>query len=80
MTTPDYPQVFVAGNQPAAEWRRASLKPWGVVATADNSQGDGEGALLVSVPRFDLTQTVVLMEIDSLRCLPLRFDLSQLSE
>ena len=72
VTSPDYPDVFVAGNQPNMQHRRASLKPWN---TPDD---DRKGALLIAVPRFDISHTVVLLELDSLTCLPLRLDLSQI--
>ncbi|KAL5965064.1 DNA polymerase subunit delta-2, partial [Taenia solium] len=69
--SPDYPDVFVAGNQPAAPFRRASLKPW------NTSDGAGKGALLIAVPRFDVSYTMVLLELETLRCVPLKFDLSR---
>ncbi|VDN98024.1 unnamed protein product [Rodentolepis nana] len=65
----DYPDIFAAGNQPMAGFRRASLK---------TGSSDKEGALLLSVPRFDVTFTIVLLELESLRCLPVKFDLSQI--
>ncbi|VDL64277.1 unnamed protein product [Hymenolepis diminuta] len=65
----DYPDVFAAGNQPEAGFRRASL---------NTDSSDKEGALLISVPRFDVSFTIVLLELESLRCLPVKFDLSQL--
>ncbi|VDM21825.1 unnamed protein product [Hydatigera taeniaeformis] len=68
----DYPDVFVAGNQPAAQFRRASLNPM------NTSNGAEKGALLITVPRFDVSYTMVLLELETLRCVPLRFDISQL--
>lgn len=65
--SPDYPDVFVAGNQETFGCRRAN-------------KTDGSGALLVSVPRFDTTQTVAIVDLDSLRCLPLRFHLEGFHE
>nr|CDS35024.1 dna polymerase subunit delta,dna polymerase delta subunit [Hymenolepis microstoma] len=65
----DYPDIFVAGNQSKACFRRASLKA---------GSSDREGALLISVPRFDVSFTFVLLELESLRCLPVKFDLSQI--
>lgn len=65
----DYPDVFAAGNQPEAGFRRASL---------NTDSSDREGALLISVPRFDVSFTIVLLELESLRCLPVKFDLSQI--
>lgn len=67
----DYPDVFVAGNQPAAQYRRASLSPWNTPDAARN------GALLIAVPRFDVSYTMVLLELETLRCFPLKFDLSR---
>ncbi|KAL5104591.1 DNA polymerase subunit delta-2 [Taenia crassiceps] len=69
--SPDYPDVFVAGNQPAAQFRRASLNPWNA------SDGTRKGALLITVPRFDVSCTMVLLELETLRCVPLKFDLSR---
>lgn len=65
----DYPDIFAAGNQPKACFRRASLK---------TGSSDREGALLISIPRFDISFTIVLLELESLRCLPVKFDLSQI--
>ncbi|EUB57850.1 DNA polymerase delta subunit 2 [Echinococcus granulosus] len=67
----DYPDIFVAGNQQAAQFRRASLELWNV------SEGERKGALLIAVPRFDVSYTMVLLELETLRCVPLRFDLSR---
>ncbi|KAM7538783.1 hypothetical protein Aperf_G00000054554 [Anoplocephala perfoliata] len=67
-TSLDYPDIFAAGNQTEVGFRRASL----------NSSTDEEGALLISVPRFDVSFTLVLVELESLRCLPVKFDLSQI--
>lgn len=80
LTSSDYPDVFVAGNQSQAVWRRArlSVEKQGHAMEAEEEEEEQKGALLVSIPRFDKTQTLVLLELDSLRCLPLRFDLSAL--
>uniref|UniRef100_A0A5K3FS18 DNA polymerase II subunit 2 n=1 Tax=Mesocestoides corti TaxID=53468 RepID=A0A5K3FS18_MESCO len=74
--SPDYPDIFVAGNQPVAQWRRASLEPW---RSALSTAAKRDGSLLISVPRFDSSHTIVLLELESLRCLPLRFDQSEIS-
>ncbi|VEL17704.1 unnamed protein product [Protopolystoma xenopodis] len=77
----DYPDIYVSATgqsevkQPV--WRRANLFPH-LTAT---KQGRGtsevvtaEGALLVSVPRFDMSHCIALVDLDSLDCHIVHFD------
>uniref|UniRef100_A0A0X3PNF3 DNA polymerase delta small subunit n=1 Tax=Schistocephalus solidus TaxID=70667 RepID=A0A0X3PNF3_SCHSO len=82
LPSPDYPDVYVVGNQVSAAWRRASLSAWSLRATAAAAAGSTEpkGALMISVPRFDRTYTLVLLELQTFRCLPVRFDLTDLDQ
>ncbi|KAF7259377.1 hypothetical protein EG68_03393 [Paragonimus skrjabini miyazakii] len=74
----DYPDIYVAGCQPGtrATWRRASLK-WSERSAANASK---EGALLVAVPRFCVSHTLVLVHLHTLDCRTVRFDTSALDE
>ncbi|KAF6776551.1 hypothetical protein AHF37_03734 [Paragonimus kellicotti] len=72
----DYPDIYVAGCQPGtrATWRRASLN-WSERSAANASK---EGALLIAVPRFCVSHTLVLVHLDTLECRTVRFDTSAL--
>nr|CAH8823318.1 unnamed protein product [Trichobilharzia regenti] len=72
----DYPDIYIAGCQPETtpSWRRARLH-WNEEISEDNS-----GALLVSVPRFDASYSIVLINLRSLECRVVRIDLSLLDE
>ncbi|VDQ14636.1 unnamed protein product [Trichobilharzia regenti] len=60
----DYPDIYIAGCQPE------TTPSW-----RHNS-----GALLVSVPRFDASYSIVLINLRSLECRVVRIDLSLLDE
>ncbi|CAH8436676.1 unnamed protein product [Heterobilharzia americana] len=74
--SPDYPDIYIAGCQPKERpsWRRARLH-WNEEIGADNA-----GALLVSVPRFDSSYSIVLINLKSLECRVVHFDMSSLDE
>ncbi|VDN35841.1 unnamed protein product [Dibothriocephalus latus] len=36
--------------------------------------------MMISVPRFDRTYTLVLLELQTFRCLPVRFDFAGLNQ
>nr|VZI44276.1 unnamed protein product [Spirometra erinaceieuropaei] len=76
--SPDYPDIYVVGNQATAAWRRASLSAWSPRTTAEDTES--KGALMISVPRFDRTYTLVLLELQTFRCLPVRFDFTGLDQ
>ncbi|KAF8570585.1 hypothetical protein P879_02600 [Paragonimus westermani] len=74
----DYPDIYVAGCQPGTKaiWRRASLN-WSERNVANASK---EGALLIAVPRFCVSHTLVLVHLDTLECRTVRFDTSALDD
>ncbi|KAL7057092.1 hypothetical protein AAHC03_018938 [Spirometra sp. Aus1] len=76
--SPDYPDIYVVGNQATAAWRRASLSAWSPRTAAEETES--KGALMISVPRFDRTYTLVLLELQTFRCLPVRFDFTGLDQ
>ncbi|KAG5442278.1 DNA-directed DNA polymerase delta subunit pol31 [Clonorchis sinensis] len=79
--SPDYPDIYVAGCQLGEKpsWRRARLS-WKDRSLKPSAHKEPRGALLVAVPRFSQSFSIVLVHLETLDCRVVHFDISAFSD